>query len=443
MKAAIYKTPEILTELLRLVSRGKHNLHITSEMDEAYVDALAAIASGEAPESREGLEALKILLNKQHPLSNPDNVARAVILGSPELADEIIMKGYVNAAPAVKEHIKSLVVKGLDEGLMKLYRGRMETVFKAPGLVLAGDGGRPSPEALKSSGYSERPETAYIPQYRNMSDERLYRLVEGVYRPTQLGPLDPPENMLAKIMAATIIRSILENRYTMVAYTAADVLSEGGPMTVFGPVKTPLLTHNGLTANIWRAIDIVDKFFRAAGHRPQKTYLPKYFEKILSVVRLGERLVGRRLDIYDLRGFYEAAGEDILGKVREDIKSIERGGGVENAHMVVERQPNPYNPLQHLHIYLNITPYLTSQQLHLLENIATSIAALTITPTIRKGYTDKVGYMRLKLKQAKETARILTQSLIPAQAYIPTDGPKGLDRISWALIANLTTTPQH
>jgi hypothetical protein len=442
MKAAIYKTPEILTELLRLVSRGKHNLHITSEMDEAYVDALAAIASGEAPESREGLEALKILLNKQHPLSNPDNVARAVILGSPQLADEIIMKGYVNAALAVKEHIKSLVVKGLDEGLMRLYRGRMETVFKAPGLVLAGDGGRPSPEALKSEGYSERPETAYIPQYRNMSDERLYRLVEGVYRPTQLGPLDPPENMLAKIMAATIIRSILENRYTMVAYTAADVLSGDGPMTVFGPVKTPLLTHNGLTANIWRAIDIVDKFFRVAGHRPQKTYLPKYFEKILSVVRLGERLVGRRLDIYDLRGFYVAAGEDILGKVREDIKSIERGG-VENAHMVVERQPNPYNPLQHLHIYLNITPYLTSQQLHLLENIATSIAALTITPTIRKGYTDKVGYMRLKLKQAKETARILTQSLIPAQAYIPTDGPKGLDRISWALIANLTTTPQH
>jgi hypothetical protein len=51
--------------------------------------------------------------------------------------------------------------------------------------------------------------------------------------------------------------------------------------------------------------------------------------------------------------------------------------------------------------------------------------------------------MRLKLKQAKETARILTQSLIPAQAYIPTDGQKGLDRISWALIANLTTTPQH
>jgi hypothetical protein len=82
MKAAIYKTPEILTELLRLVSRGKHNSHITSEMDDAYVDALAAIASGEAPESREGLEALKILLNRQHPLSNPDNVARAVILGS-------------------------------------------------------------------------------------------------------------------------------------------------------------------------------------------------------------------------------------------------------------------------------------------------------------------------------------------------------------------------
>jgi hypothetical protein len=228
MKAAIYKTPEILTELLRLVSRGKQQSHISSEIDDAYVDALAAIASGEPPESREGLEALKILLNRQHPLSNPDNVARAVILGSPELADEIIMKGYVNAAPAVREHIRSLVGKGLGEGLMKLYRGRMETVFKAPGLVLAGDGGRPSPEALKSEGYSERPETAYIPQYRNMSDERLYRLVEGVYRPTQLGPLDPPENMLAKIMAATIIRSVLENRYTMVAYTAADILSGEG-----------------------------------------------------------------------------------------------------------------------------------------------------------------------------------------------------------------------
>jgi hypothetical protein len=443
MKAAIYKTPESLTELLRLVSRGKQHSPISSEIDEAYVDALAAIASGEPPESSEGLEALKILLNRQHPLSNPDNVARAVILGSPQLADEIIMKGYVNAAPAVREHIKSLVGKGLDEGLMKLYRWRMETVFKAPGLVLAGDGGRPSPETLKSEGYSERPETAYIPQYRNMSDERLYRLVEGVYRPTQLGPLDPPENMLAKIMAATIIRSILENRYTMVAYTAADVLSGEGPMTVFGPVKTPLLTHSGPTANIWRAIDIVDKFFRAAGHRPKKTYLPKYFEKILSVVRLGERLVGRRLDIYDLRGFYEAAGEDILGKVREDIKSIERGGGVENAHIVVERQPSPYNPLQHLHIYLNITPYLTSQQLHLLENIATSIAALTITPTIRKGYTDRVEYMRLKLRQAKETVRILTLCLIPVQAYIPTGGPKGLDRLSWALIASLTTAPQH
>jgi hypothetical protein len=128
----------------------------------------------------------------------------------------------------------------------------------------------PAQKPSNQSGYSERPETAYIPQYRNMSDERLYRLVEGVYRPTQLGPLDPPENMLAKIMAATIIRSILENRYTMVAYTAADVLSGEGPMTVFGPVKTPLLTHNGLTANIWRAIDIVDKFFRAAGHRPQE-----------------------------------------------------------------------------------------------------------------------------------------------------------------------------
>jgi hypothetical protein len=117
MKAAIYKTPESLTELLRLVSRGKQHSPISSEIDDAYVDALAAIASGEAPESREGLEALKILLNRQHPLSNPDNVARAVILGSPELADEIIMKGYVNAALAVRERIKSLVGKGLDEGI--------------------------------------------------------------------------------------------------------------------------------------------------------------------------------------------------------------------------------------------------------------------------------------------------------------------------------------
>jgi energy-converting hydrogenase Eha subunit A len=39
---------------------------------------------------------------------------------------------------------------------------------------------------------------------------------------------------------------------------------------------------------------------------------------------------------------------------------------------------DPLSPLEQLHLYLGITPYLTRHQLKLLESVAASILTLTI-----------------------------------------------------------------
>jgi hypothetical protein len=151
-------------------------------------------------------------------------------------------------------------------------------------------------------------------------------------------------------------------------------------------------------------------------------------------VGLGEELTGTRLDAYDLRGYYEAAGEEPLEKVRQNVRAFLKGGGVEGFEM---KTMDPLSPLEQLHLYLGIVPYLTQRQLKLLESVAASTIMLTINPP--KTGKDRMEYMRLKRKQAAEAARALTWRTVPVYAYTPVGGPKGLDRVSWALMTRLAT----
>jgi hypothetical protein len=150
-------------------------------------------------------------------------------------------------------------------------------------------------------------------------------------------------------------------------------------------------------------------------------------------------MTGWRLEVYDLREFYDVAGGDLLVKVREDIKNLLRGGDAENAHLLTQTKPSIFNPLEQLHAYMNQIPYLTSQQARLLEEIITSITTLVSTPIKTGKYTLKTDYMSLKLRLARETARMLTQRLAPIRAYIPIDGPKGIDRVAWTLMVSDTS----
>jgi hypothetical protein len=441
MKKAVAETPHLLAELVKLVRGETHHARILShtdiDMQEAATAALAAIATGEEPD-RGALGVLGVLANEQHPLSNPDNVARAVLLASPSLADEVIRDGYAQAARTIGSHIKTLAGIWLDKDLLLLYRRRLETVFTAPGLIMADRKPRPAPTTLKSAGYGERPETVYVPPYRGISDEKLYRIAEALYHPTRLEPMSPPETVLVNNVVYSIMQAILENRYTMVAYAAADTLAGEGPITVFGPVGKPLLTRSGAAAGLNEVLDIVEQFFKAAGRRVNRKFLLNYFSRIVSIVRLGEEVVGGRLDIYNVRPFCEAVGGELLEKVRADVKAIRNGGDAENAYAVTWSETDPLSPLAQLHIYLNTAPYLTQQKLDLLEYLATSMIALTTTYVRTEGHTDRMGYMRLKLRQARESAKTLTQHLLPVNAYIPAGGPKGLEKIAWAFIAHMT-----
>jgi hypothetical protein len=234
------------------------------------------------------------------------------------------------------------------------------------------------------------------------------------------------------------MQAILENRYTMVAYAAADILAGEGPMTVFGPAGKPLLTRSGAAASLSEVLDIVEQFFKAAGRRVNRKFLLNYFSRIVSIVRLGEEVVGGRLDIYNVRPFCEAVGGELLEKVRADVKAIRNGGDAENAYAVTWSETDPLSPLAQLHIYLNAAPYLTQQKLDLLEDLATSMITITTTYVRTEGHTDRMGYMTLKLRQAKESARTLIQHLLPVNAYVPVGGPKGLEKIAWTLIAHMT-----
>ena len=69
--------------------------------------------------------------------------------------------------------------------------------------------------------------------------------------------------------------------------------------------------------------------------------------------------------------------------------------------------------------------------------MAASILTLTINPP--KTGKDRMEYMRLKRKQAAEAAKALTWRTVPVYAYTPVGGPKGLDRVSWALMTRLAT----
>jgi hypothetical protein len=351
------------------------------------------------------------------------------------------MKGFAGAAPGIGDHLRAIAATGLNNEAM-LQRLRLRTVFTAPGLVLADPLGlRPSPESLRMAGYGERPETVSIPLHRNITDESLYRLTERLYRPTRLEPMHAPEDILANTLAAAIMRAILENRYTLAAYAAADTLAGGGPITVLGPVRSPLLTPSGVTAHAEKALDIVEQLFKTAGHRVKRAFLTKYFAKIISIIKVGEELAGRRLVSYDLRDFYEAAGGELLAKLRGDIASMERGGEPEHANELLEKKTSPFNILEELHAYLSQTPYLTAKQVRLLENLTISATALSSTlPKLQdRRYVDKVDYMVMKRKMSWEISRILTSNLAPVQAYTPKSGPTGIDRLAWAIMLTYPT----
>jgi hypothetical protein len=113
----------------------------------------------------------------------------------------------------------------------------MGTIFVAPGLIVAHERPRPSPEALNAAGYETGFKLVYVPVYRSMSDQKLLHLSEQLSHITHISPIPRPESVAANKVAAAIITAVLRTRYTFVAYAAADVLADGGPMTVFGPSK--------------------------------------------------------------------------------------------------------------------------------------------------------------------------------------------------------------
>jgi hypothetical protein len=434
----VLETPSLLAELVRLVRGETHHARILShevdDMRKACVGALAVLAARKNSLDRETRAVLKVLFSESHPLTNPDNLARAVALGSPEFADEVLRAGYEQAAQSIGKHLETLVVQGVNEDICDLYRRRMWTIFVAPGLIVAHERPRPSPEALNAAGYETGFKLVYVPVYRSMSDQKLLHLSEQLSHITHISPCPRPESIAANKVAAAIITAVLGNRYTFVAYAAADVLADGGPMTVFGPSKKPLIDRNGSTENLTQVLDIVEQYFKSAGRKVKKQFLENYFRKIRYVVGLGEELTGARLDAYDLRGYYEAAGEEPLEKVRQNVRAFLKGGGVEDFEM---KTMDPLSPLEQLHLYLGITPYLTRHQLKLLESVAASILTLTIKPP--KTGKDRMEYMRLKRKQAAEAAKALTWRTVPVYAYTPVGGPKGLDRVSWALMTRLAT----
>ena len=442
VRRAILETPDLLAELVRLVRGETHHArilsHEVSDMRRAAVEALTFIAAGGSISGREAHAVLRVLMNEEHPLTDPDRLARAVMLGSPGFADEVMQVGYEQAAKNIGTYIDVLAEAGLDRDAFELYKRRVETILYYPGLVVATGRPRPSSEALKAAGYSLKPETVYVPP-RGMPDEKLYRLAEALCRPTNLQPLPPPENVLANMVAASIIQAVLENRYTMAAYAAADVLAVGGAMTVFGPVGKPLLTHEGITANLGEALDIVEQLYAAAGHRVKKPYLANYFKRVRSMVVLGEELAGGAVHTYDLRGFYEARGGEFLKNVRQEVRRIISGKGTEEPHHLLKGESDPMKPLSMLQLYINASPYLTQRQLNLLERMAALTVTLTITPA--RGVKDRVNYMAAKVRKAREMAGVLTRQLIPVQAYTPTGGPKSLERVTWAVMVRHTLLP--
>jgi hypothetical protein len=443
VRRAILETPDLLAELVRLVRGETHHArilsHEVSDIRRAAVEALTFIATGGSISGREAHAVLRVLMNEEHPLTDPDRLARTVMLGSPGFADEVMQVGYEQAVKNIGAYIDTLTEAELDRDAFELYKRRVETVLYYPGLVVATGRPRPSPEALKAAGYSLKPGTVYVPPYRGMPDEKLYRLAEALYRPTSLQPLPPPENVLANMVAASIIQAVLENRYTMAAYAAADVLAGGGPITVFGPIGKPLLMRGGVTTNLNEALDLVEQLFAAAGHRVKKPYLANYFERVRSIVVLGEELAGGAIHTYDLRGLYEARGGKFLENVRREVRHIISGRGAEEPHHLLKGGSDPMKPLSMLQLYVNVSPYLTQRQLKLLERVAALIVTLTITP--ERGAKDRVNYMAAKVRKAREMAGVLTRQLIPVQAYIPTGGPKSLERVTWAVMVRHTLLP--
>jgi hypothetical protein len=435
---AVLETPSLLAELVRLVRGETHHARVLShevdDMRKACIGALAAIAARKNILDRETRAVLKVLLSERHPLTNPDHLARAMALGSPEFADEVLRAGYEQAAQSIEKHLETLLGQGVNEDVYDLYRRRMRTIFVAPGLIVAHERPRPSPEALNAAGYETGFKLVYVPVYRGMSDQKLLHLSELLSHITHIPPCPRPESVSANKVAAAIINTVLGNRYTFVAYAAADILADGGPMTVFGPLKKPLIDRNGPTENLTQILDIAEQYFKSAGRKVKKQFLENYFDKIRYIVELGEELTGIRLDTYDLRGYYEAAGEKPLEKVKQNVKAVLKGGDVEEFEI---KAMNPLSPLEHLHLYLNVTPYLTQRHLKILENMAASMLTLTMNPP--KTGRDKTEYMRWKRKQTKEAAKALRGRVVPVYAYTPVGGPRGLERVSWALMTRLAT----
>jgi hypothetical protein len=228
----VLETPSLLAELVRLVRGETHHARILShevdDMRKACVGALAVLAARKNILDRETRAVLKVLFSESHPLTNPDNLARAVALGSPEFADEVLRAGYEQAVQNIGKHLETLVGQGVNEDIYDLYRRRMRTIFVAPGLIVAHKRPRPSPEALNAAGYETGFKLVYVPVYRGMSDQKLLHLSEQLSHITHISPIPRPESVAANKVAAAIITAVLRNRYTFVAYAAADALADGG-----------------------------------------------------------------------------------------------------------------------------------------------------------------------------------------------------------------------
>ena len=402
--------------------------HIDGLVAGAAEKALASIATGTDPPDPAAKAMWRILMSEQHPLSDPDNLARAVMLGSAAFAEEVLEKGYRYAAANIRLALSGLAELVLHEGLLEVYRVRVRSILTAPGLLLP-NRCRLDPAALQAMGYSVRPEPVYIP-LRSHSDA----IVRHLHRPTGLEGLQGPEDVSANLLAAAIMQAVLENRYTLAIYATADALAGGGGMTVAGPARMPLVAGGEQAA---KALDIVEQLFRAAGHRVKKRFLERYLLKIGEVVKTCEELVGRQLDGYDLRGFWEQ--DETVQKVRADAIAVERGGEPENIQELVKKEPDPFKVLELLHLYMNSAPYFTADQARRLERVAVRATALALlTPhTPKTTHTDWADYVVAKRRLSLELTRTLTANLVPAQAHVSMR-IRGIDRLAWAVIVNMT-----
>ncbi len=434
--AALSETGRHLEELKRLLSGrtvyARALSHIEGDFTDAAIEALASIASKVAPESLKARSLLGMLVNDGNPLANPDNLARAVMLGSDAFAEEVMEKGYAAAVPGIGRHLRRLAASA--EAVGNAHKARLRSLPLVPGLVFHEQG--LYREALKAVGYEPKPCRVYVPA-RGTPVNMTYLI-----NPTRINAgLRSPEETAARFLAASVLQAVLENRYMLAAYAAADAMAGGGAITIRGPAKAPLIDAGGrITQHASEALAIAEQVFRSAGRNPpKKPFLENYFKRIGKLIRLCEEIAGTRLD-YDLRSYYDLYEytEPARGAVLSALKGVESDG----AARLAGKPSDPFRVLEFIHHFIETLPYMTGGLLRLVMCFAEQATLLSLLD-IPGGGGDRMEHMRRKLLLSKEAAHLLKGHLIPVYAYAQDSGPnvprlRGLERLAWATITTET-----